>query len=213
MLSSINHIKTELIETGKRMYDKGFVPGCSGNISVRVQNEILITASGCCLGELTEKDILTIDPDGNLPDNHGNPSSERFMHTEIYKRRTEINCIIHAHPPKSTTLSVAGLDLKTPLIAEAVVNLGEIPLVEYETPSTFELASSIADQFINHDAVLMANHGITVCGKGIKKTFYRLETIEFSSEVCLMTELLSRKNPIPRAKIAELIKIREKLES
>ncbi len=213
LLGSLNQIKTEFIEIGKRLYDKGFVPGSSGNISFKAQNEILVTASGCCLGELTEDDIITVDPDGNLPGRHGKPSSERFMHTEIYKRRPGINCIIHAHPPKSTALSVAGVDLKAPLIAEAVVTMGEIPLIQYQTPSTLELATLIADNFIDHDAVLMANHGATVCGKGLKKTFYKLETLEFLSEIYIITAMLNNRNEIPQEKIGELLKIREKMES
>ncbi len=212
MPCSVNHIKTELIETAGRLYDKGFTPGCSGNISCRVQNEILITASGCCLGELTEKDVLRIDTEGNLLETSGKASSERFMHTEIYKKRADVSCIIHAHPPKSTALSVAGIELKAPLIAESIVILGEIPIIEYETPSTFELASRVADGFINYDAVLMANHGVAVCGKDIKKTFYKLETIEFSAEVCLITELLGKKNPIPHEKLEALAEIRKKME-
>lgn len=212
MLSSLNHIKTEFIETGKRMYNKGFVPGCSGNISFRRENEIFITVSGCCLGELTENDILTIDFNGNSPDKHGKPSSEKFMHIAIYKRRPDINCIIHAHLPKSTALSVAGIDLKTPLIAEAVVTFGEIPLVKYDTPSSYELATLIADEFADHNAVLMANHGVTVCGKNLIKTFFELETIEFMSEVRFMTELLGKKNEIPAEKVAELVKLRKNME-
>jgi len=211
--ASLTHIKKEICKTGKRMYAKGYVPGSSGNISFRIENKILITASGLCLGELTGKDILTIDLDGNLLDKEGNPSSERFMHTEIYKRRPDVNCIIHAHPPKSTALSVAGKDLKAPLIAEAVVILGEIPLVKYETPSTIELAKNTAEPFIDHEAVLMANHGVAVCGKDLKKTFYKLETIEFLSEINLITELLNKKNEIPAEKIADLIKIRESLKT
>jgi len=210
LLNSINNIRAEFINTGKRLYESGFVPGCSGNISFRIQDEILITASGCCLGELTEKDVVPIDFEGNSLNKECKASSEKFMHIEIYKRRPDINCIIHAHPPKTTALSVAGIDLTAPLIAEAVVTIGKIPLVEYETPSTSKLAVKVAESFVDHDAVLMANHGVTVCGNGLKMTFYKMETIEFQSEVCFITEVLNKRNVIPPEKVIDLINLRKR---
>ena len=210
MSNSLNFISQEICEIGKRLYDKGFVPGSSGNISYRIGNDFLISPSGSCLGELSAENLVMTDMEGNSHAGKEKPSSERFMHIEIYKRRPDVNCIIHAHPPKSTAISVAGMDLKEPLIAEAVISVGDIPLVKYETPSTHKLAADVADHFIDHDAVLMANHGVTTCGKDLKKTFYKMETIEFLSEIYLLTGLLGKKNEIPAEKVAELIKIREK---
>lgn len=205
-------IKEKIIKIGKRMYDKGFVPGCSGNISFKIEDKIIITSSGCCLGDLTENDLVETDLDGKLQENKREPSSEKYMHTEIYKKRPDIRTILHAHPPKSTSMAVAGFDLRQPLIAEAVVLLGEIPLIDYQTPSSSELAEKISNGFIDHDAVLMANHGVTVCGNDLEKTYYKLETIEFSSEIFLTTAQIGKQNPIPKKKIRSLKRIREKLE-
>lgn len=210
MLCSLNELKKDFIETGKCIYKNGFSPGASGNISFRIENKIFITASGCCLGKLSESDIAVIDMEAKQLDTGCQPSSEKYMHTEIYKKRPEINCIIHAHPPKSTALSVAGEDLKTPLIAEAVVTIGEIPLVKYDTPSTFELAADIARHFIKHDAVLMANHGVTVCGSGFEDSLYKLETIEFLSEIRIITSMLNKANPIPDEKLPALLSLKAK---
>jgi len=201
-------MKQQICKIGKKIYDKGFAPGTSGNISCKVNGKILLTPSGSCLGELTEQDIITTDLEGNLLNGKKKPSSEKFMHFEIYKKRPDINCIIHAHPPKSTALAVMGKDLNTPLIAEAIVILGEIPLVQYETPSTRELAELVAECFIKNDAALMANHGATVCGKELNETFHKLETLEFLSEISIITELAGRKNEIPPEKIPELLKLR-----
>ncbi|HSA05775.1 MAG TPA: class II aldolase/adducin family protein [Candidatus Gastranaerophilales bacterium] len=211
-MKKFKQIKIQICQIGKMLYDKGFVPGSSGNISHKTDNTIIITPSGSCLGKLSTSDLVKIDLDGNLVDLKGKPSSEKLMHVEIYKRRPDISAIIHAHPPKSTALSVAGKEIKAPLIAEAVVTLGEIPLVKYETPSSFELAQNVADCFIGHEAVLMANHGVTVCGKSLEKAYYKMETVEFTSEIYLITELLNKRNEIPAEKLPDLIKIREQLE-
>ena len=211
-MSNLDFIKSEICKAGERLYNKGFMPGASGNISYRVEENILITASGCCLGTLLEKDIILIDMDGNSLNKNCTPSSEKLMHVEIYKKRPDVNCIIHAHPPKATALSIAGKELRSPIIAEATVCLGEIPIVPYETPSSLRLAQDIAVYFNEHEAVLMANHGAAVCGKTLEQTFSKMETLEFLSEVFITTELLGSRNEIPAEKLPDLIKLRESIK-
>jgi L-fuculose-phosphate aldolase len=207
-------IKYEICEIGRQMYEKGYSPGSSGNISCRIGDEILVTASGCCLGKLSAEDVISVDMQGNVIGKHGLPSSERFMHIEIYKRRPDVSCIIHAHSPKSTAMSIAGKEINTAILAEAVIYLGEkIPLVVYETPSTHELAEMVAENFVNSDAALMANHGAVVCASTLEKAFNKLETVEFLGEMCVLSGLLGTTNHIPQNKIAELLKIREKLKN
>lgn len=210
-----------ICDIGKRLYDKGYAPGTSGNISCRINDKILLTPSGSCLGDLQTQDIITIDFSGNILDGNLPPTSEKFMHIEIYKKRTDTNCIIHAHPPKATAAAVLGIDINRPLLAEAVVILGNVPLVKYETPSTQKLAEMVAEGFINHEAVLMANHGATVCGKNINDAFHKMETLEFVSEIGIITKLSGRnpeknpekkpeKNPeISPEKIPELLKLKK----
>lgn len=202
-------MKQQICHIGKKLYDKGFVPGASGNISYRVDGKIFLTASGTCLGELTEHDILATDLNGNVLEGGKSPTSEKFMHYEIYKRRPDINCIIHAHPPKTTALAVTGKDLNTPLIAEAIVTLGEIAFANYDTPSTNELARIVGECFTGHDTVLMANHGATVCAKDLDDACHKIETLEFLSEINIITDMMGRKNEIPPEKLNELKKLRE----
>lgn len=212
MLCSSSKTRYEICEIGRIMYDKGHTPGSSGNISCRLDNEILVTASGCCLGRLSSEDVISVDMNGNPINKKGTPSSERFMHIEIYKRRPDVNCIIHAHAPKSTAMSIAGKEISSNILAEAVIHIGEkIQLAAYETPSTNELATIVADKFTDNDAVLMANHGVVVCANSLEKAFYKLETVEFLCEMYILTAALNAKNHLPPHKIAELLKIRERI--
>jgi len=203
-------MKQLICQIAKKIYDKGLAPGSSGNISCMTGDKILLTPTGACLGELSEQDIVTTDLNGNSTEGGKAPSSEKFMHYEIYRLRPDVKCIIHAHPPKATLLGVMGRDLKSPLIAEAVVSLGFVPLVKYETPSTDGLAKLVAEQFTRCEAVLMANHGATVVGQELNETFYKMETLEFISELSFYTEILNVKNEIPQEKIGELLEIRRK---
>lgn len=202
-------MKYQICQIGKKIYDKGLAPGASGNISCKSGDKILLTPSGESLGEMSEDDIVTTDINGNIIDGAKTPSSEKFMHYEIYKKRPDVTCIIHAHPPKTTALAVMGINLNTNLIAEAIVSLGQVPVVTYETPSSTELAGLVAEELAGHDAVIMANHGATVVADNINEAFYRLETLEFLSEINIITQMTGRKVEIPAEKMNDLLKIRE----
>ena len=140
-----NEIKKNILEIGKRLYNNGFSSGISGNISIRHNDKIFITATGTCLGEITEAEIIILCKDGLIvEENAKKSSSESMMHVEIYKARAEINAIIHAHPPYSTALAVSEETKFPAILAESVVTFGKnIPVVKYETPSTIELAKSV----------------------------------------------------------------------
>ncbi len=183
----MKNIKNDIIEIGKSIYQKGYSPAMAGNISCKTDGKICITASSTCLGELTEDQILIIDENGNFFESNNSknlkPSSECIMHVEIYKKRSDINAIVHAHPPYSTSLSIKKDYEFLPILAEPIVLLGSIPRVKYEMPSSAELAKEVAKYFENNHAVLMSNHGATVVGKDLKEAFYKLETLEFYSQI------------------------------
>jgi L-fuculose-phosphate aldolase len=83
-----------------------------------------------------------------------------------------------------------------------------ISIVKYETPSSLELAQEVAKYFEKNDAVFMANHGAAVCGKDLRETFYKLETLEFYSQVYLFSGMLCKRSGIPAEKIQELMNLR-----
>lgn len=211
-MNNLYLIKQEIVNIGKKLYKLGFSPATSGNISIKVDNEILITASGKCLGYLDLNDIVLIDFSGNSLESNKRASSEREMHIEIYKIRPEINVIIHAHPPKATSFATAGIALNKPILAESIITLGDVPVAKYETPSSLELAQLTAAECKQADAVLMSNHGVVVLGESTDEAFHRIETLESFAEITLWNKLLGANNDIPPNKIDELIKIKEQIK-
>ncbi len=229
-------IKNLIVEMGTKLYAKGFAPGMSGNISCRCENKIFITGTGFCLGDLSESKIAVLDYEGiqilnaaELPDkstlhesgtklralalqNDGfveaKPSSEGAMHIEIYKKRQDIGAIIHAHCPYSTALGISKDYKYLPILAEAEVLLGKVPVVDYATPSTHELAQKVAENFNENNAVIMSNHGVTVCGKNLQDTFYRLEILESYAQVYLFSGLLGNRSLLTPDNLKDLAKLK-----
>ena len=180
-----------LIEYGKLMGQKNLTPGMSGNMSFRYGDKILITASGSANGYLKKDDIVLMDYEGNAADEEvRKPSSEKLMHIAIYKKRPDLNVILHVHSPYLCSFAAAGIPLDKPVMAENTFYFGKIMLADYALPSTVELAQNTVKYFDDYDAVLMANHGFVVASEDIKDAYLKLELAESYAQIVLNTYLL-----------------------
>ena len=204
-------LEKEIIEYGRLCGVKNFTPGYSGNISARYKDGLLITASGSSNGYLKPKNIVYSDFNGNSLEKGKKPSSEKFLHIEVYKKRPDINYIIHVHAPYLSSFASSGKDLMAPIMAENVFYFGGIPLADYALPSTMELVDNTVKFFEEYDAVLMANHGFIVGSKTIEDAYMKLELAESYAQVVLNTELLGGAKYLNQEQANEILELRKKL--
>jgi L-fuculose-phosphate aldolase len=132
------------------------------------------------------------------------PSSETMMHLVAYRERPDVGAVVHAHPPLSTGFSVAGIPLDRAVLAEVVTTLGSIPIAEYGTPSTPELARAVAPYVKAHDGLLLANHGALALGKDLFGAYYKMETIEHFARISLVARMLGREHLLSREEVVRL---------
>ena len=198
----------EIINYGRLCGVKNFTPGYSGNISARYKDGMLITTSGSSNGYLKKENIVYTNFEGKALDNGKKPSSEKFLHIEIYKKRPEINYIIHVHSPYLSSFASAGKDLMEPIMAENVFYFGGIPLAPYALPSTRELVDNTIPYFDKYDAVLMENHGFIVCAKTIEDAYLKLELAESYAQVVLNTHILGGAKLLTEEQAQEILKLR-----
>ena len=198
----------KIIEYGKLCGEKNYTPGYSGNISARYKDGMLITTSGSSNGYLSENEIVYTDFEGKSLEDGKKPSSEKFLHIEIYKKRPDINYIIHVHAPYLSSFASAGKDLMAPIMAENVFYFGGIPLADYALPSTMELVENTVKFFEKFDAVLMANHGFVVASKTIEDTYMKLELAESYAQVVLNTYLLGGAKLLSNSQADEILALR-----
>ena len=187
---SRSDLEKKIITYGKICGEKNYTPGYSGNISARFEDKLLITTSGSANGYLKPSDIVLTSFDGKSCEEGKKPSSEKFLHIEIYKKRPDINFIIHVHAPYLSSFASAGKDLLAPIMAENVFYFGGIPLAEYALPSTMELVENTVKFFDKYDAVMMANHGFIIGSKTIEDAYLKLELAESYAQVVINTEIL-----------------------
>jgi len=212
-VKSEHQLRKDICEAGRRMYQKGFIAAADGNISVRMTGgKILITPSGSNKGRLGEEDLVVTDLDGERLYGSGEPSSEIPMHLVVYRERPDVHSVVHAHPPHATGFSVAGVPLDKPLISEVVLTLGTVPLADYGTPTTPELASTIEPYVRNHDAILLANHGAMTMGPDVFTAYDRMETLDHFAHIWLVARILGNERPLSDAHVAKLKAIRERVQ-
>lgn len=199
--------KKSIIELGKRLYDKNLTVATSGNLSLRTDNGILITAAGTSLGNLNENDVILTDFDGHEIEK-GSASSEKMLHIEIYKQKPGINVIIHTHPVYLTSFAACHKTLNEPIMSENILYFEQIPVADYAMPSSLKLVENTVKHLKNKDVVMMANHGVIVIADTIEHAFSKLETAEYYAHVTLNTILLGGAKLLSEKDVQDLINLK-----
>jgi L-fuculose-phosphate aldolase len=208
---SPGHLKTEdehrrdICTVGAWIYKREYVAATDGNLSARLDSgRILTTPTGMSKGMMEPGDLVVVDPEGKKIEGRRNASSEIAMHLLIYKRRPDVNAVVHAHPVVATGYAAAGLPLNEALISEVVLALGCIPLAHYGTPGTPELSRALSPLVAQYDAILMANHGVVTYGDDMLRAYMRMETVEHFARISLVTQLLGRQTLLSRQEVEKL---------
>lgn len=201
-----------IVEVGRRLYERGYIAAADGNISVRLEGrrQLLATPTGVCKGFLKPEMLVIVDEEGRKLQGDLNPSSELAMHVTIYRLRPDVHAVVHAHPPVGTGFAASGIPLTKPLVSEVVLTLGCIPLAEYGTPTTEELAQAITPYVPHYDALLLANHGALTYGADLEDAYFKMETLEHFARIALVAHLLGQERPLPPEAVSKLFQIRQR---
>lgn len=204
-------IKKQICEIGKRIYNRGMVAANDGNISVKISdNEFLCTPTGVSKGFMTPEYICKVDAEGKvLQANAGfKPSSEIKMHMRVYKKRPDVKSVVHAHPSYATAFAIAGIPLTQPIMPEAVIALGCVPIAPYGTPSTEEIPDAVEKYLQYYDAVLLENHGALAFSDSLLAAYHKMESVEFYAELLYKANQLGGPKELSKAQVERLYEIR-----
>jgi L-fuculose-phosphate aldolase len=180
---------SKLIETCKNLYDKQLVSGKSGNVSIRLNDYIAITPTLKAINALNEEDIVLVDMEGNSLTN-GKASSEVGMHLAIYKKRSDVNAIIHTHSPYTTGFAFSDKKIKR-LEGFGKINKPYISSIEYQKPGSKQLAVNASESLGDEDVLILKNHGVICVGENLKETESLSIFIEESAKTQFVSYLLN----------------------
>jgi L-fuculose-phosphate aldolase len=204
-----NQHREEITRFACMMYERQYVAATDGNLSVRLDDgSILATPTGLCKGMMKPDDLVIVDLEGQRRAGDRNVSSEIAMHLLIYRLRPDIRGIVHAHPPTATGFAAAGMALDQPLLSEAVLCLGSVPLAPYGTPGTSELTDALTPLVPSHDAILMANHGVVTYAEDLHRAYMKMEVVEHYAKVALVTMMLGRQKLLGEEEVEKLLAAR-----
>jgi methylthioribulose-1-phosphate dehydratase len=193
---SLESIAESLCATARWCYAQGWVPATSGNFSVRVNERILITASGLDKGTLTPAGLLEINPEGRVLSGEGKPSAETALHLVLYRARPDAAAILHVHTVWNTLISARHASLGyVPLenyeLLKGLSNvtthahLERVPILE-NSQNYVDLARQLAaalDANPQAHGVLLSRHGLYTWGQSVAEARRHLEALEFLFQV------------------------------
>ena len=170
-----------------------------------------MTPASVSKGFMTPDMMVVTDLDGTLVSGAPGrkPSSEILMHLVAYRERPDVSAVVHAHPPLSTGFAVAGIPLDRAVLAEVVTTLGSIPIAEYGTPSTRELADD--GRAVRARRTTGCCSPITARSRSARissRAYYKMETIEHFARISLVARMLGREHLLSREEVERLQALR-----
>lgn len=199
--------REDVVEYGKKLIASGLTKGTGGNISIfnREKGLVAMSPSGLEYFETDPEDVVVLNLDGEIVDGERNPSSELDMHLIFYKKREDLNALVHTHSPYAKTIASLGWEIPpvSYLIAFAGPNVRCAP---YKTFGTKELAEVAYEGMIDRRAVLLANHGLIAGGNTIKMAFTVAEEIEFCAQIYYQTKAIGEPKLLGEEELQRLAK-------
>ena len=169
--------RQQLIATAIELNTSGINQGTSGNVSVRVDEGLLITPSGMTYPSLMPEDIVLMDLTGQTASQRP-PSSEWRFHVDIYQQRNDVGAIVHTHSVYATAL--ACLEKSIPAFHYMVAMAGgkDIRCAPYATYGTQALSDFALAALDNRKACLLAHHGVIATGADLQRAFALASEVE-----------------------------------
>ena len=195
-----------IVEIGKQMSSSGLCPGTSGNQSIynAELGLMAIKPSGIGYMETKPEDIVVMDLESHVVDGKRKPSSEWDMHSEFYRHKPNCRAVVHTHSRFCTTFAVLGRPIEAVHYVLADANCYEIPCAPYHTFGTPELAEEAVKYCGDGDAVLLANHGIIVCGKTLTSAFSLAKNLEYIAELQYRALCIGKPNVLNKEQMDEV---------
>jgi L-fuculose-phosphate aldolase len=170
-------LRKKIIATCLRMNSEGINRGTSGNVSARIEEGFLVTASGVPYATMKPEHVVEMDLDGGYRGDYL-PSTEWRMHLDIYRNRPEANAVVHVHSIYATAL--ACLRKEIPAFHYMIGWTGGISLkvATYAEFGTQGLSDAMLKALEGRTACLLANHGQICLAPDLDRAFSLAREVE-----------------------------------
>lgn len=185
-----------VIDASNYIFNRKLVSGKAGNVSARFKDHemdiVAITPTGISLADVNQENVVLVDLNGNYL-SRGYPSSELFLHLEIYKNRSDVMGIVHTHSPYATGFSFSDEKIRR-LEGFGKIKKRYLEELEYKKPGSTELAQETAEKMIDEDVIILKNHGVVSIGINVKEAASLAEFVEEIAKTQFVTHILNMNN-------------------
>jgi len=197
-------LRERAVAAMRRLDTLGLNRGSTGNLSHRLGAGMLITPTGIGADELQARDMVWLGDDGTLRGDW-QPSSEWHFHRAIYMARPDLNAVVHTHSVNATTLACLERGLPAFHYMVAVAGGDGIPCTAYHTFGTEALSRAVAEALRDHDACLLAHHGLVAGGASLAHAMKIAIEVEALCETYLKALAVAEPTLLDGAQMAEVI--------
>ena len=182
------HIE-EFLRQAHRVGDAGLTVCSSGNLSWRVGDEVLVSGTGSWVPSLTKDKVAVCRLETGEILNGVKPSMESTFHLGILRERPDVNVVLHFQSEYATAIScMKNKPTNFNVTAEIPCHVGsEIPVIPYYRPGSPELAKAVVEAMLEHNSVLLTNHGQVVCGKDFNQVYERATFFEMACRIIVQS--------------------------
>jgi L-fuculose-phosphate aldolase len=197
----------DVVRYCRQMGATGLTPGTSGNISIfnRAAGLMAISPSAMRYDELTPADVVVMDLDARAVEGARRPSTEFGMHLACYRRRGDINAVVHTHSPAATTMAALGWELPAVHYVIAFSGGARVRCAPYHLFGTPALAQAAVEHLGDGYACLLESHGALATGPHIGHAFALAEQLEFCAALYLRARSVGTPKVLSDGQIAEVI--------
>jgi L-fuculose-phosphate aldolase len=206
-------LRDEIIRAGRKLWQRQYVDGNGGNLSVRLGSRYLLcTPTMMSKTDLELHDICLSDLDGNILVGNRPRTSELLLHIEIYKSNPRARAVVHCHPPYATAFAVTGTTPPSGIITECEVFVGPAAVAPYETPGTQAFAETVRPFVEHHNTILLTNHGIVCWSDTVTHAEWLVEIFETCCKTFLIAQQIGKPlQTIPDNKIQEILALKRRM--
>lgn len=198
-------LRRALVRACRRLAELGLTQGTSGNVSVRRDGGLLITASGALLATLGEDDVVAMREDGSWR-GAARPSTEWRLHRDLLAARPEIGAVVHTHSTYATALSCLRSAIPAFHYMVAIAGGADIPCANYATFGTEALSQAALRALEGRMACLLANHGVVALGRDLKEAVARAHEVEILAKQYAIVRSVGAPVLLDEAEMAEVLR-------
>ena len=197
-----HELRREMEAICSTLWDKSWVANHDGNATVRLAPGLLLaTPTGISKRLITRENLIVLDDKGDRVRGRMRPFSERGLHLEVFRQRSDAQAVLHAHPPHAMAWSLKARDLPS-FTPEAVVSIGaSTPVVPLRMPGS-DAEKALAPFVQDYDVVILGSHGVLSWGDDLEQAFLRMELVE---HLCRVAILAGEVQPLPDGMLRPLL--------